>query len=160
MNKLTKIGIWIAAIAITLGILTVVFNPFNTNDATERQVVQTFNGDLFVRFAPGFYYAGFFNKTTTWPNNFTIQVSKEINRSTDTDLWVLSDKKDGTFSEGDNAELEHTVKWDLPNSEEIMINLHRTYNNVNNLMSTTLLSYQKKIASFSTQRMSSTGDLL
>ena len=155
MNKFKKIGIWTAAIAITLGILTVVFNPFSTNDATERQVIQTFGGDMSVRFDAGFYYAGFLAKITTYPNNFTIQVSKEANKSEDADLWVLSNKKDGTFSEGDNAELEHTVKWDLPNGEKAMVELHRTYSNYTNLMSTTLLSYQQKIASFSTQRMSS-----
>jgi hypothetical protein len=68
---------------------------------------------------------------------------------------VVSNVKDGTFSEGDNAELEHTVKWDLPSQSDLMKELHITYTNVENLMSTTLLSYQKKIASFSTQRMSS-----
>ena len=78
-----------------------------------------------------------------------------MNKSEDADLWVSSDLKDGTFSEGDNAELEHTVKWDLPSNEKLMLALHVTYNNYHNLMSTTLLSYQKKIASFSTQRMSS-----
>ena len=130
-------------------------NPFSINDAGNRQVIQTLSGDLWVRFEPGLYFSGFFSKVTTWPNNFTIQVSREENRSPDADLWVLSNLKDGTFSEGDNAELEHTVKWDLPNSEEMMKDLHVTYTSVDNLMSTTLLSYQKKIASFSTQRMSS-----
>lgn len=140
------------ALILVVGLVT---NPFSINDAGNRQVVQSFGGDLSVKFTPGFYYSGPFAKVTTWPNNFTIQVSKEINRSDDADLWVPSNKKDGTFSEGDNAELEHTVKWDLPNSESLMLDLHVTYNNISNLMSTTLLSYQKKIASFSTQRMSS-----
>lgn len=130
-------------------------DPISINDAGNRQVVQTIGGDLYVKFTPGIYWSGPFSKVTTWPNNFTIQVSREANMSPDADLWILSDSKDGTFSEGDNAELEHTVKWDLPNIEAMMIDLHVTYNNFNNLMSTTLLSYQKKIASFSTQRMSS-----
>jgi len=132
-----------------------IFNPFSINDAGNRQVVQTISGDLYVRFEPGMYWSGPASKVTTWPNNFTIQVSREENRSPDADLWVESNPKDGTFSEGDNAELEHTVKWDLPSVEAVMLELHTTYNNFENLMSTTLLSYQKKIASFSTQRMSS-----
>lgn len=145
----------IGAVVILGLIVAAMFNPIGINDAGERQVVQTLSGDLWVKFDPGMYWAGFGSTVTTYPNNFTIQISKEKNKSKDADLWVKSDKKDGTFSEGDNAELEHTVKWDLPNSEAMMKELHITYNSVENLMSTTLLSYQKKIASFSTQRMSS-----
>lgn len=132
-----------------------IFNPWSINDAGNRQVVQTIGGDLEVRFEPGLYWSGPASKVTTWPNNFTIQVSREENKSPDADLWIHSNIKDGTFSEGDNAELEHTVKWDMPAEEQLMLDLHKTYNNFENLMSTTLLSYQKKIASFSTQRMSS-----
>lgn len=143
---------WIGGV---LGVLIFLafFNPFAINDATERTVVQTFSGDLFVRFQPGVYYAGFFSKQTVWPNNATIQVSTEITRSEDADLWSPSQK--GTFSEGDAALLGHTVKWDLPNTEIEMLDLHTTYMNMDNLMGTTLIQYQKKIASFSTQRMSS-----
>lgn len=143
---------------LTLGILLFIggiVNPFSINDAGNRQVVQTLNGKLWVKFKPGLYFSGFWSKVTTYPNNFTIQVSRKENASGDADLWVLSNIKDGTFSEGDNAELEHTVKWDLPSYDSLMIDLHVTYNNVENLMNTTLLSYQKKMASFSTQRMSS-----
>ena len=145
----------IGAVVFVLLLVGVTLNPFSINDAGNRQVIQTLGGDLDVRFQPGFYFSGFGSKVETWPNNFTIQVSREANRSEDADLWMPSNLKDGTFSEGDNAELEHTVKWDLPGDKNLMIELHTTYNNVENLMSTTLLSYQKKIASFSTQRMSS-----
>jgi len=146
---------WITAVVGLLFILVGIADPVSINDAGNRQVVQTIGGDLEVKFEPGLYVSGFFSKVTTWPNNFTIQVSRAVNQSRDADLWILSDLKDGTFSEGDNAELEHTVKWDLPSQTDKMLDLHITYNNVENLMSTTLLSYQRKIASFSTQRMSS-----
>lgn len=147
-------------IGLILLVLLLIANPFSINDAGERQVVQKLSGDLSVKFDPGLYFSGFFSTVTTYPNNFTIQISREENKSPDADLWVKSSFDDGTFSEGDNAELEHTVKWDLPSKTDLMIDLHTTYNNINNLMSTTLLSYQKKIASFSTQRMSSTGDFV
>ena len=146
---------WYILILSLIFILSGPANPFSINDASERTVIQPIKGDLWVQFGPGLYWSGFFSKKTPWPNNFTIQVSRETNRSNDADLWVLSDAKDGTFSEGDNAELEHTVKWDLPSKPAMMLDLHVTYVNFENLMSTTLLSYQKKIASFSTQRMSS-----
>ena len=155
MKRLHKSLIKIGVVLVIALIALVIVNPFSINDAGNRQVIQTIGGDLEVRFEPGLYFSGFFSKVTTWPNNFTIQISREENKSPDADLWVKSDPKDGTFSEGDNAELEHTVKWDLPSTTAMMIDLHVTYNNVENLMSTTLLSYQKKIASFSTQRMSS-----
>ncbi|MFB1003933.1 MAG: cell envelope integrity protein TolA [Bacteroidia bacterium] len=145
-------------LSVTMGVLFIflgVANPFSINDAGQRTVVQPIQGELWTQFGPGLYFSGFFSKKTVWPNNFTIQVSREGNRSPDADLWVISNSKDGTFSEGDNAELEHTVKWDLPSREAMMLDLHITYNRFENLMSTTLLSYQKKIASFSTQRMSS-----
>ncbi len=157
LNKIMEIPVnW--SISALLGVLFIflgVANPFSINDAGERTVVQPITGALWTQFDPGLYFSGFFSTKTIWPNNFTIQVSKEANKSPDADLWIVSNPKDGTFSEGDNAELEHTVKWDLPNSEAMMLDLHITYNNFENLMSTTLLSYQKKIASFSTQRMSS-----
>jgi uncharacterized membrane protein len=146
---------WLSTMIGVLFIFLGVANPFSINDAGERTVVQPIKGELWTQFGPGLYFSGFFSKRTVWPNNFTIQVSREGNKSPDADLWVVSNSKDGTFSEGDNAELEHTVKWDLPSSEAMMLDLHITYNRFENLMSTTLLSYQKKIASFSTQRMSS-----
>jgi len=146
---------WLSTMLGVLFIFSGVANPFSINDAGERTVVQPIKGALWTQFNSGLYFSGFFSKKTVWPNNFTIQVSREDNKSPDADLWVSSNPKDGTFSEGDNAELEHTVKWDLPGSEAMMLDLHITYNNYENLMSTTLLSYQKKIASFSTQRMSS-----
>ena len=146
----------IAGAVVLLLLLTyAVADPISSNDAGERQVVQTAGGDLWVKFEPGIYWSGFFSTVTTWPNNLSIQVSLEKNKAADVDLWVEGSMKDGTFSEGDNALLEHTVKWDLPASETLMLNIHKTYNNVSNLMTTTLLSYQKKIASFSTQRLSS-----
>lgn len=155
MIELNSKKIKIALISIIAIVFILISNPFSINDATERTVIQPLTGKLWTQFSPGLYFSGFFATKTVYPNNFTIQVSRESNKSEDADLWVLSDPKDGTFSEGDNAELEHTVKWDLPLMNNMMVDLHTTYNNVENLMSTTLLSYQKKIASFSTQRMSS-----
>lgn len=157
LNAVLEIPVkwWLSGMIGVLFIFLGVANPFSINDAGQRTVVQPIKGELWTQFGPGLYFSGFFSKKTVWPNNFTIQVSREGNKSPDADLWVISNSKDGTFSEGDNAELEHTVKWDLPSSEAMMLDLHITYNRFENLMSTTLLSYQKKIASFSTQRMSS-----
>ncbi len=143
----------IVAIVLVILLITAMFNPFSINDAGERQVIQTLGGDLKVRFAPGLYFSGFGSKVTTYPNNVTIQASSEAKASPDADYSVKPYR--GTFSEGDNALLSHTVKWDLPTTINLMLDLHTTYTNINNLMTTTLLTYQNQTASYSAQRMSS-----
>lgn len=134
-------------------IVGVDLNPFSINDAGERQVIQTLGGDLDVRFKSGLYFSGFGSTITTYPNNVTIQASAKDKASEEAD-YVVSPYK-GTFSEGDNALMSHTVKWDLPNTPVLMVDLHTTYTNINNLMTTTLLTYQNQTASYSAQRMSS-----
>ena len=130
-------------------------NPFSINDAGNRQVIQPISGELSVRFAPGLYFAGFWSKVTTYPNNVTIQVGPEEKKSEKADYWESSHT--ATFSEGDQATVGHTVKWDLPNGDKEMIELHTTYSNIDNLMTTTLLQYQKETMNYSTQRLSSEG---
>jgi len=131
------------------------FNPFSVNDAGNRQVVQTVDGKLWVKFDPGFYFSGFWSKVTTYPNNVTVQVGPEEKKSEKADYWEVSHT--ATFSEGDQATVGHTVKWDLPNGDAEMIELHTTYSNIDNLMTTTLLQYQKETMNYSTQRLSSEG---
>ena len=153
MKNLTFKKIGFIALALIVVVTLVSGNPFSINDADERTVVQPIKGKLFVQFEPGLYWAGFFSKRTVWPNNVTVQVSSEKRRSPDADLHAATQK--GTFSEGDAAKIGHTVKWDMPDTEPLMLLLHTAYGNINNLMGTTLLMYQQKIASFSTRRMSS-----
>jgi hypothetical protein len=144
----------IAGALVVVAIIVFAFiNPFNLNDAGNRQVVQTIDGDLSVKFTPGLYFSGFFAKVTTYPNNVTIQVGPENKMSENADYW--EGLHTGTFSGGDEANIGHTVKWDLPNTNDEMIELHTTYNNINNLMTTTLLQYQKETATYSCQRMES-----
>lgn len=139
--------------AVALLGLVLAFNPFAENDSGNRQVVQRIGGELFVRFEPGFYYAGFFSKVTTYPNNVTIQVGPEEKRSADADYWTPTNT--GTFAEGDQAGMGHTVKWDLPNQAPQMLELHTTYGSISNLATTTLMQYQRETASYSCQRMTS-----
>lgn len=152
----TKVGKKTVILLLIVGATLLFFNyanPFAINDAGERQVVQTISGQLSVRFEPGLYWAGPFSKVTTYPNNVTVQVGPESKKSDEADYW--EPPHTATFSEGDQAEAGHTVKWDLPNSAPIMIELHTTYNSIHNLMKTTLLQYQKETMNYSTQRMSS-----
>jgi len=144
----------IAGVLVVVAIIVFAFiNPFSLNDAGNRQVVQTIDGDLSVKFTPGLYFSGFFAKVTTYPNNVTIQVGPENKMSENSDYW--ESLHTGTFAGGDEASIGHTVKWDLPNTNAEMIELHTTYNNIYNLMTTTLLQYQKETATYSCQRMES-----
>lgn len=151
MKKYIKIGV----IGFIVLIMLVFLNPFAINDAGNRQVIQTFSGELKVKYDPGFYYAGIRAKITTWPNNYTIQSSDEAHRSPEADLWIPVSPLSSTFAEGDRATVSHTTKWDMPNVEAQMLELHTTYGSIENLGSTTLFQYQKQTASFSTQRMNS-----
>lgn len=148
-KTLIKIGVGLI-LAVIIGLI---FNPFSLNNAGNRQVIQTLGGKLTVRFEPGLYFSGFFSTVTTYPNNVTIQVGPKSKRQTESDYW--EDSHTGTFAGGDVAIIGHTVKWDLPNTVPMMIELHTTYNTIDNLMSTTLLQYQKETATYSCQRMES-----
>jgi DNA-binding protein H-NS len=150
---MTTKRIFLTVGAVLALLLILFFNPFTINDAGNRQVIQSFTGDLSVRFEPGFYFSGFRAKVTTYPNNVTIQVGPESKRSEEADYWAPAHT--ATFGEGDKAEAGHTVKWDLPNSSDQMIALHQTYRTIDNLMKTTLLQYQKEVMTYSTQRLSS-----
>lgn len=148
MKKIYKIGISVIILLVLL-----FFNPFSLNDAGERQVVQTLWGNLSVRFEPGLYFSGFGSTVTTYPNNVTIQLGPEDKRSPEADYWGVAHT--GTFAEGDQAVIGHTVKWDLPVDEINMLKIHKTYQTINNLATTTLMQYQKETASYSCQRLSS-----
>jgi len=144
-------------IAIALVVLTIGFfaiaNPWSINDAGERQVVQTMDGDLWVKFEPGIYWSGFFSKVTTYPNNVTVQVGPEKKKSAQADYWEKPHRC--AFSGGDQASLGHTVKWSLPVTSAEMLALHKEYTNIDNLMTTTLVQYQKETMQYSTARMES-----
>lgn len=144
-----KVGVAI----IGLFFMFLAFNPFSINDAGNRQVVQTLGGDLKVRFQPGLYNSGVWSKVTTYPNNVTIQVGPKSQRSPEADYW--SSENVGTFAEGDQAWMGHTVKWDLPPQTEEMIALHVDYGSIDNLATTTLMQYQRETASYSCQRLNS-----
>lgn len=150
MTQLQK-TIIMSVMGVLLFITALFTNPFSWNTAGERQVIETLTGELDVRFGPGVYWSGVLATVTTYPNNVTIQVGETEGDEVD----FFEGLHSGTFAGGDQATLGHTVKWDLPNTKDEMIELHTTYTNIDNLMSTTLLQYQKETATYSCQRMES-----
>jgi len=134
--------------------LFLLINPFASNNAGDYQIIQKMSGELVVQDQPQkWYWAGFFSEVTTYPRNLTIQVGPKSKRSPDTDYWEVSHT--ATFAGGDQAEAGHTVKWNLPTSNDKRIELHEEYTSYRNLMTTTLVQYQKETFNYSTQRMES-----
>lgn len=140
-------------IAVVLLLTVLWFQPFSYNDATERKVIQPIWGEMDVQFKSGLFWKGFGSITRTYPNNTTLQAGPESKRSEDTDYWTTSNT--GTFSEGDQVLMGHTVKWDLPSTKSQMLLLDKTYGNIDNLATTTLMNFQRETASYSAQRLSS-----
>jgi len=132
----------------------VLVNPFASNNAGDYQIIQKANGHLLVQDQPKkWYFAGFFSTVTTYPRNVTVQVGPESKKSPDTDYWESNHT--ATFAGGDQAQAGHTVKWNLPTSNDKRIELHEEYTSYSNLMTTTLVQYQKETFNYSTQRMES-----
>ena len=62
-----------------VGIIVFLFiNPFAWNDSSERTVVQQSTGNQFVQYKSGVYYAGFFARTTQWPNQISVSYQDTI----------------------------------------------------------------------------------
>lgn len=138
---------------VILGLFATI-NPFESNNAGDYQIIQKTNGELLVQDQPKkWYWAGFFSEVTTYPRNLTIQVGPESKKSPDTDYWEVIHT--ATFAGGDQANAGHTVKWNLPTSSDRRIDLHEEYTSYRNLMTTTLVQYQKETFNYSTQRMES-----
>ena len=136
---------FIVLAAIGLFILTIV-SPFSTNESGYREHVRTFSGEEFIRFEPGFYYAGFFATVTPYPDVITVQYGMEVEKGEDVTFFALPHGV--RFNGGDNARIGHTVKWDLPDDEENMLGIHRHYRSHRRLASTTLSQYQKETAGY------------
>lgn len=155
MKKFKYFGLafGLLGVILTLTLFSVV-NPFASNNAGDYQIIQKANGELLVQDQPKkWYWAGLFSKVTTYPRNLTVQVGPDAKKSPDTDYWEAVHT--ATFAGGDQAQAGHTVKWNLPTSDEKRIDLHEEYTSPSDLMTTTLVQYQKETFNYSTQRMES-----
>ena len=133
-------------------IFSVIFNPISYNESGFRTHVQQLTGKEFIRFEPGLFFAGFFAKTTEWPDVLTISFSDE-----ELTEEVTSDNDRATirFSDAARALCEATVRWRLPNNEADMIKIHKEYRSAKRLAETTLTLYTKECLKYSAQLMES-----
>jgi len=130
---------WILYITIFIGLILIV-NPFVYNSDGERTYVQDpwFKKEKVV-FEPGYSWGGFFHRQTEWPDVMT------------TDLEDIPIR----FNDATQAKAYATVRWQLPNSEEDMIALHKAYRSPEKLQSRTLKPYSVECLGFSSQLMES-----
>lgn len=132
------------------------FNPFSYNDAGERTVVEQFDGKQFVQYSPGVYYAGFFAKERSWPNQISVSYQADA-----PDLEL----KDGTIEIGKqtirfggdatSANISGIVQYILPVDEKEMIEMHNAHRTPQSLVQKRLAPYTKECLQSSAQLMSS-----
>ena len=95
-----------------------IFATVGVNDNGYRTVVQWPNGHTFVQFEPGWYVAAF-GKTTEWPNEMTYEVQ--------------GDGFQVRYQDGGKGTVDGTMIVSLPDNEEQMLEVHRTYRSVQGL---------------------------
>lgn len=144
-----------AVIGVFALILFLIANPFSWNDGGQRTVVQRMNGDQFVRFAPGIFYAGFFAKETPWPNQISVTYMEPKADMQLTDNGVEVGFIKIMFSDGTTADVKGITQFILPSDETAMISLHNTHRTPESLVSKRLLTYTKECLQSSAQLMSS-----
>lgn len=146
-----KIGIPIGII-----LLMVFFNPFSWNDATERTVVTQASGDQFVRFKPGVFYAGFFAKEQSWPNQISVS---HTDAKFDGDLSLNDNTceigiiKDVRFNDATTASVSGITQYILPLDEKQMLNIHNAHK-------TPTAFVQRRLAPYTVECLKSSGQLM
>jgi len=152
-NKLIKVGI----ISVLVIVFSIILNPFDYNEPTERTVITRMDGTQKVQFQPGFYYAGFYAKTQVYPNQLSVLYSE---KEFDNDLTL----KDNTveiglvkvrFSDATEAYVAGITQYLLPNEEKAMLIIHNSHRNAEALVSRRLAPYTKECLQSSAQLMSS-----
>ena len=141
-----------AVIGVILLIGLIILNPFHETDSGHRTHVQTIGGNEWVRFNPGFYWVGFFSKTTDYTDVVTIQYEEEKDRSED--ITFFGELITGQFNDATTAKIGFTVKWELPDIGDQMIQIHKDYRSQGRL-GQSLAGYSRECMSYSTQLMDS-----
>lgn len=158
MNQTKLIVIGVVAL---IGILVLAFmNPLAWNDAGHRTVIERMNGKQFVQFTPGVYYAGFFAKTTEWPNQISVSYQDTLKLSAND--YKLSDgsieigKVSVRFGGGvpTTADVYGITQYVLPTDEQEMINMHNAHRTPQSLVAKRLAPYTSECLASSAQLIS------
>lgn len=149
--------------AIIIGVLSLIglivftfINPFAWNDASERSVVQQADGSQFVRYNSGVYYAGFFAKITTWPNQISVSYQDSVANMELNDGTIEIGKVNIRFgADATSAAVSGIVQYILPSVEEEMLAMHNAHKTPQSLVTKRLAPYTKECLQSSAQMMSS-----
>lgn len=151
MSKSIKVAI-IGVFALIVFLMT---NPFSWNDGGYRTVVEPTSGKQFVQFKPGIFYAGFFAKTTEWPNQISVSY-QDSNPSTDIqETTVEIGRLTIRFNDGSTADVKGITQYMLPADETEMISMHNAHRTPMSLVMKRLAPYTKEGLQSSAQLMSS-----
>lgn len=155
LNLKTKY-VAIGVMALISIIIFLFINPFSWNDASERTVVQQMGGNQFVQYESGAYYAGFFAKTTVWPNQISVSYQDSIPNMEINDGTIEIGKVTIRFgADATSADVSGIVQYVLPSSEEEMIAMHNAHKTPQSLVAKRLAPYTKECLQSSAQMMSS-----
>jgi hypothetical protein len=115
------------------------------------------SGNQFVEFKSGVYYAGFFAKTTVWPNQITVSYLDTIPNLELVDNSIEIGNIEVRFGQGDpsTAKVKGIVQYILPVDEKDMITVHNTHRTPESLVIKRLASYTKECLQSSAQLLSS-----
>jgi hypothetical protein len=147
-KTLIKIGIAVLILVIALWI-----NPFAFNNAGERTVVTTINGDQFVRFESGAYWQGLFAKETVWPNQISVQYKDSIPGEGMDDNTVDIGEVNIRFNDATRADVQGIAQYILPSIEKEMIEM-------NNVHRTPLALVKKRLAPYTMECLQSSAQLM
>ena len=151
----------VTGVVALIGIIVLLaFNPFAWNDAGHRTVVERMNGQQFVQYTPGVYYAGFFAKSTEWPNQISVSYRDSVSHSAgdyeENDGSIEIGKVTVMFGGGvpTKADVYGIVQYVLPTDEQEMIAMHNAHRTPQSLVAKRLAPYTSECLSSSAQLMS------
>lgn len=148
--NIRTVSIMIIFLVLLIGVAMV--NPFAINDSGYRTHVQTIDGREWVRFEPGVFWAGFFSKTTSYPDVITVVFTDEGFKS---EVTSLNEPIQVRFNDATKAIAKATVRWRLPGKEADMVKIHKEYRTPKKLAETTLTTYTDECLRYSAQLMES-----
>ncbi|MEM6633190.1 MAG: SPFH domain-containing protein [Bacteroidota bacterium] len=148
--SMKRIGYIVAGIFLLLLLSAV--NPFVINNSGYRTHVQTLTGNEWVRFEPGYFWAGFFSKTTEYPDVITVVFTDESVKS---EITSKNPPIQVRFNDATKAIARSTVRWRLPGTQTEMIRIHKEYRSAKKLAETTLTTYTDECLRYAAQLMES-----
>jgi hypothetical protein len=146
----------IGALSLIAIVIFTFINPFAWNDSSERTVVQQASGTQFVQYKSGVYYAGFFARTTQWPNQISVSYQDTIPNMDINDGTIEISKVIIRFgADATSASVSGIVQYVLPSDEAEMIAMHNAHKTPQSLVTKRLAPYTKECLQSSAQMMSS-----